>query len=165
MENLVSVEEELDNCETYFGIQKYRFGDRLNLHIEYDPGEYEMIMNCRIPKLTLQPILENSIIHGTELKIGAGNLYIRFACTQDRLIICISDDGVGMDEETLAALNHKLRRGNDSIGSPEEKKGRNCPGECKQSDSFDFWGMSTVCIFILFPGGDGCGDYDSDHVK
>ena len=123
VENLVSVEEELDNCETYFGIQKYRFGDRLNLHIEYDPGEYEMIMNCRIPKLTLQPILENSIIHGTELKIGAGNLYIRFACTQDRLIICISDDGVGMDEETLAALNHKLRRGNDSIGSPEEKRG------------------------------------------
>ena len=36
VENLVSVEEELDNCETYFGIQKYRFGDRLNLHIEYD---------------------------------------------------------------------------------------------------------------------------------
>ena len=123
VENLVSVEEELDNCETYFGIQKYRFGDRLNLHIEYDPKEYEKIMNCRIPKLTLQPILENSIIHGTELKIGAGNLYIRFACTQDRLIICISDDGVGMDEETLAALNRKLGRGNDSFGSSDEKKG------------------------------------------
>ena len=123
VENLVSVEEELDNCETYFGIQKYRFGDRLNLHIEYDSKEYEKIMNCRIPKLTLQPILENSIIHGTELKIGAGNLYIRFACTQDRLIICISDDGVGMDEETLAALNRKLGRGNDSFGSSDEKKG------------------------------------------
>ena len=123
VENLVSVEEELDNCETYFGIQKYRFGDRLNLHIEYDPKEYEKIMNCRIPKLTLQPILENSIIHGTELKIGAGNLYIRFACTQDRLIICISDDGVGMDEETLASLNRKLGRANDSLASSEEKKG------------------------------------------
>ena len=64
VENLVSVEEELDNCETYFGIQKYRFGDRLQLHIDYDIAEYEKIMNCRIPKLTLQPILENSIIHG-----------------------------------------------------------------------------------------------------
>lgn len=123
VENLVSVEEELDNCETYFGIQKYRFGDRLNLHIEYDPAEHEKIMNCRIPKLTLQPILENSIIHGTELKLGAGNLYIRFACTQERLIICVSDDGVGMDEETLAALNRKLGRANDSFGSSEEEKG------------------------------------------
>ena len=52
VENLVSVEEELDNCETYFGIQKYRFGDRLQLHIDYDIAEYEKIMNCRIPKLT-----------------------------------------------------------------------------------------------------------------
>ena len=123
VENLVSVEEELDNCETYFGIQKYRFGDRLKLHIEYDPDEYEKIMNCRIPKLTLQPILENSIIHGTELKLGAGNLYIRFACTEDRLIICVSDDGVGMDEEKLAALNRKLGRANDSLNSSEEEKG------------------------------------------
>lgn len=123
VENLVSVEEELDNCETYFGIQKYRFGDRLNLHIEYEPGEYEKIMNCRIPKLTLQPILENSIIHGTELKLGAGNLYIRFICTEERLIIRISDDGVGMDEETLKKLNRKLGRANDSIGTEDEGKG------------------------------------------
>ena len=105
VENLVSVEEELDNCETYFGIQKYRFGDRLQLHVEYDPDEWEEIMNCRIPKLTLQPILENSIIHGTELKIGEGNLWIRFRRTEKRLVITISDDGVGMDEETLERLN------------------------------------------------------------
>lgn len=123
VENLVSVEEELDNCETYFGIQKYRFGDRLNLHIEYDEMEYENIMNCRIPKLTLQPILENSIIHGTELKLGAGNIYIHFECTQDRLIIRISDDGVGMDEETLEKLNRRLGRVHDSLGAGEEEKG------------------------------------------
>lgn len=123
VENLVSVEEELDNCETYFGIQKYRFGDRLNLHVEYETGEYEKIMNCRIPKLTLQPILENSIIHGTELKIGAGNLYIRFECTEERLVIRISDDGVGMDEETLEKLNRKLGRTTDSLSSGDEGKG------------------------------------------
>ena len=124
VENLVSVEEELDNCETYFGIQKYRFGERLQLHVEYDPDEWEEIMNCRIPKLTLQPILENSIIHGTELKIGEGNLWIRFRRTENRLIITISDDGVGMDEETLERLNAKLNHGVDAITQqPEEKQG------------------------------------------
>lgn len=124
VENLVSVEEELDNCETYFGIQKYRFGDRLQLHVAYDPDEWEEIMNCRIPKLTLQPILENSIIHGTELKIGEGNLWIRFRRTESRLIITISDDGIGMDEETLAQLNRKLNRDVDAITQqPEEKQG------------------------------------------
>ena len=123
VENLVSVEEELDNCETYFGIQKYRFGDRLKLHIQYDAEEYERIMNCRIPKLTLQPILENSIIHGIELKIEGGNLYIRFQCTGDRLIIRISDDGVGMDEMTLARLNQKLGKSTKTIHDEEEKHG------------------------------------------
>lgn len=122
VENLVSVEEELDNCETYFGIQKYRFGDRLQLHIEYEPEEWAQIMNCRIPKLTLQPILENSIIHGTELKIGTGNLYICFSRTQDRLLIRISDDGVGMDEETLTKLNRKLGRSAGPLASQEEEK-------------------------------------------
>ena len=80
VENLVSVEEELDNCETYFGIQKYRFGDRLQL-------------------------------------------YIRFQCTKDRLLIRISDDGVGMDEMTLAKLNQKLGKSTKAIHDNEEKQG------------------------------------------
>ena len=115
VENLVTVEEELDNCETYFRIQKYRFGDRLNLHIKCEEEDVDAVMNCRIPKLTLQPILENSIIHGTELKIGTGNLSIAFERTDKRLIVRISDDGVGMDEETLAALNRRLGKGSGSV--------------------------------------------------
>ena len=102
---------------------EYRFGDRLQLHIDYDIAEYEKIMSCRIPKLTLQPILENSIIHGVELKVGGGNLYIRFCCTKDRLIIRISDDGVGMDERTLAKLNQKLGKSTQTLHDEEEKQG------------------------------------------
>ena len=124
VENLVSVEEELDNCETYFLIQKYRFGNRLQLHILYEEESKESIMNCKIPKLTLQPVLENSIIHGTELKIGTGNLTIQFEQTDTRLIIRISDDGVGMDEPTLAKLNRKLGGGGRALtDNSEEKKG------------------------------------------
>ena len=124
VENLVSVEEELDNCETYFLIQKYRFGSRLQLHILYEEENRESIMNCKIPKLTLQPILENSIIHGTELKIGTGNLTIQFEQTDKRLIIRISDDGVGMDEQTLAKLSRQLGGGGKALtASQEEKKG------------------------------------------
>lgn len=120
VENLVSVEEELDNCETYFHIQKYRFGDRLQLHVDCEAEDWEEIRNCRMPKLTLQPILENSIIHGTELKIGTGNLRIQFERTENRLIIRISDDGVGMDEDTLAKLNRRLGRERNSIAWQDE---------------------------------------------
>lgn len=109
VENLVSVEEELENCKTYFTIQKYRFGNRINLKIEYDEDEWGEISRYRMPKLTLQPLLENSIIHGTELKLGTSTLTIHFQCTMKRLIIRVSDDGVGMDERQLWKLNEKLR--------------------------------------------------------
>lgn len=123
VENLVTVEEELQNCETYFRIQKYRFGDRLKLHIECEKEEWEEITNCKIPKLTLQPILENSIIHGTELKVGTGNLKIVFERTEKRLIIRISDDGVGMDGDALARLNNKLRCNRNDNYMAEGQKG------------------------------------------
>ena len=124
VENLVSVEEELENCKTYFRIQQYRFGDRLQFHIDYDEEEWEEIIHCRIPKLTLQPILENSIIHGTELKIGTGNLKIQFERTEKRLIIRICDDGMGMDENTLWELNKKLRKDSSTVSFQQsETKG------------------------------------------
>ena len=111
VENLVSVEEELQNCETYFHIQQYRFGDRLQLAVKCAPEDREELYRCRLPKLTLQPILENSIIHGTEVKVGVGHLTIELQKTGRRLLIQVSDDGVGMDEETLAKLTSRLGRG------------------------------------------------------
>lgn len=122
VENLVSVEEELQNCETYFGIQKYRFEDRLKLEIKCADEDKREIYRCRLPKLTMQPILENSIIHGTELKVGTGHLTIFLERTEKRLLIRISDDGIGMDEEMLAKINSRLGRGSMSIASQDQEE-------------------------------------------
>lgn len=115
VENLVSVEEELQNCETYFHIQQYRFGPRLELKIEYNTDDRDEIFACRLPKLTMQPILENSIIHGTECKIGTGHLTIHLERTRQRLAIRISDDGVGMDEAALININERLARSGKAL--------------------------------------------------
>lgn len=113
-ENLVTVEEELDNCRTYFKIQQYRFGSRLRMDIRIDPEDERELLGCLIPKLTLQPILENSIIHGIELKLGEGHIQIDVSRSQRRLLISVKDDGVGMGPEVLRQLNEKL-------GSKEEE--------------------------------------------
>lgn len=125
VENLVSVEEELQNCETYFKIQRYRFGDRLHLSVEYDPEEKDEIFCCRIPKLTMQPILENSIIHGTECKVDGGHLKIVLEKSGGRLLIRISDDGVGMSPQKLADMNERLQKsaGAFAAGESEAKGG------------------------------------------
>lgn len=107
VENLVSVTEELENIETYFAIQQFRFGDRLRLEIDDpEPG----IQNCQIPKLTMQPLVENAIIHGLERKIGIGVVSVRLTLTEKRLIVRISDNGVGMEPETLHQLQKELCR-------------------------------------------------------
>ncbi len=123
VENLVSVEEEIENCLGYFSIQQYRFADRIQLTVECDKDDQEEIYRCRLPKLTLQPLLENSIVHGVEVKMGKGHLTIKLEKTKKRLIISVSDDGAGMDEETLAKLNAKLRNPYALPREQEEKRG------------------------------------------
>ena len=107
-ENLVTIEDEIDNCRTYFKIQQYRFGERISLKINLEDEELGAYM---IPKLTLQPILENSIIHGTEMKIGNGTTTIDIKKEDDIIVIEVGDDGVGMDEDALERLNRRLDSG------------------------------------------------------
>ncbi len=121
VENLVTVEEELDNCRTYFKIQQYRFGERIQLRIEIDQEEIDEINHYLIPKLTLQPILENSIIHGTELKIGTGLTRIHIERTLSRLVIRVKDNGVGMSESTLEKLNQSLNSANFHLANANQE--------------------------------------------
>lgn len=91
------------------GIFNNPFEERINLEIEYDK-EDEFLLRCLLPKLTLQPVVENSIIHGIERKIGSGTIKIVLKCTEKRLIIEINDDGVGMRPEVLEKLNNQLNQ-------------------------------------------------------
>jgi two-component system sensor histidine kinase YesM len=122
MEHLVTLEDELANIENYYIIQQYRFGERLNLSIEYDGEDRAEMLKCRLPKLTLQPIVENSIFHGIERKMGKGNVCIKIETTPKRLIITVSDDGLGMEEERLRELNEKLNTQSFDYVRPNDEK-------------------------------------------
>ena len=93
------------------------------MEVQCDPEEWDEVRRCRLPKLTLQPILENAIIHGTELKLGVGKLVIHLERTQKRLLIRVSDNGVGMDEKTLAKLNSRLGKNALGVQKEEQRKG------------------------------------------
>jgi two-component system sensor histidine kinase YesM len=108
VENLVSLQQELENTKNYFFIQQFRFGNRIKLHISFDGEQEHEVLQYRIPKLTLQPIVENCIVHGLECKVGEGNLFIRIETTQSRLFITVRDDGVGMQENVLQQMQSKL---------------------------------------------------------
>ncbi len=109
VEHLVTLQEELRNVENYFIIQQFRFEDRLSIDIKIDSEDENELLVAKIPKLTLQPIVENSIYHGLEQKLGPGIVHIKVEATKDRLIVTISDNGLGISEDKVAKLNHKLR--------------------------------------------------------
>ncbi|WP_237660554.1 sensor histidine kinase [Tepidanaerobacter sp. GT38] len=121
--NLVTLEDELSNIEDYYYIQQYRFGERLSLSIEIDSENKDEVLKYQLPKLTLQPIVENAIFHGIEKKMGKGHVRIKVETTPKRLIITVSDDGIGMKEERLMELNEKLNvQSFEYVKSDDEKK-------------------------------------------
>lgn len=108
VDHLVTLEEEIDNVENYFKIQYYRFGEKLKIRLNYP--EDEEVFLLELPKLTIQPFVENAIYHGLERKIKGGIVEVKIETTSNKLLITISDDGVGMPEETVSKINSYLEK-------------------------------------------------------
>ena len=100
----VMIREEVELVEHYLKIQQYRFEERIQYHVHVQEGLEKL---CILP-LILQPIVENSIIHGLESKEGIGTIDINIYSKSDKTVICISDDGMGMNKEKLNELHRKL---------------------------------------------------------
>lgn len=119
--NLVTLEDELENIENYFKIQQYRFGDKLKMKVDF-PEDYGRVCQCKLPKLTLQPAIENAIFHGLESKASGGTITITINTTEKCLLLSIYDDGIGMSEEKLKEINERLKNPVD-IAKDGNKKG------------------------------------------
>ncbi|WP_248930585.1 sensor histidine kinase [Paenibacillus hamazuiensis] len=118
-EELTTLQQELDHVQNYLHIQKQRFTSRISTYIFLEPG----VESCAIPKLTLQPIVENAFIHGLDKKTGAWEIHITVKHTAEGIFILIEDNGVGIPPERLLQLQHQLetqiepfRAGNERIG-------------------------------------------------
>lgn len=115
-----TLEDELKNAENYLKIQQFRFGN--HFHVETQVDDPTQMLNILIPRLTLQPIIENSIHHGLESLPGGGTIRIHaYFSAPNRLVIRVEDNGIGIDPEALKDLNLKLIqssivRDNGSIG-------------------------------------------------
>ena len=122
MDQLATLDEELGHVRDYFYIQKYRFEERLNLQIE-DWGDVEDPSIFYVPRLTLQPLVENAIYHGLEERDKRGTVTISLEQTSEHLIIHVIDDGLGMEPERLKQLNARLRNVFAGQDRSEKKQG------------------------------------------
>lgn len=95
----VSIDEELKNVDSYVQIEKARFKDRLNVIYDIDPK-----INCKLPPLIIQPLVENAIQHGVLNKIEGGTVIISAKTLEDYVKISVIDDGIGINEKKLKNL-------------------------------------------------------------
>lgn len=110
---------EIEHTEIYVQLQNMRFADGIDLLIDI-PDD---LLDISIPKLTLQPIVENSILHGImEKPCKTGQIVITAWQEERYLYIMISDDGVGMSDETLATI---LSENTTPTTQTEPRKGTN----------------------------------------
>ena len=100
-DDFVTLNDEITNITNYLKIQKFRYGDRLGVCIGISPDIGQII----VPKLILQPIVENSIVHGLEEKLEDGHIKISGKLENGDVVIMICDDGVGMEKEKADHLN------------------------------------------------------------
>lgn len=102
----ITLQEEIESIEKYIKLQNYRYDDKI--YFEYDIGEN--MLKCLVPPLILQPIVENAIFHGIEPVEEGGMIAIGAIQEGDKLIIEISDDGVGMTAERLMYIKSKCSK-------------------------------------------------------
>ena len=111
---IITVKEELKHVKNYLFIQHFRYSDLFDYTIDCD----EEILDCLIPKMSLQPLVENAIYHGLKYKESKGMLTVTGYRKNGNAVIEIADDGVGMDEETLEHIfeKHKVNYRSNGVG-------------------------------------------------
>lgn len=108
----VTLNDEVEVVKGYFHIQKIRFSERIQFVYRVD----EKCLQMPIPRLTLQPLVENAFIHGIEEREEGGVISIRIFDTDDAVVVEVIDDGVGMPEETIRQILSLTERNDEHVG-------------------------------------------------
>ncbi|MDO4274698.1 MAG: sensor histidine kinase [Eubacteriales bacterium] len=114
---MITVADELHILECYLHLQSFRYGGTIQVKYQVEKDAE----SCLLPRLLLQPLVENSILHGIDLKKEEGCITIRAAVKDGMLYIDVSDNGRGMTEEQIEGLlNSKAKKtsGLSAIGIP-----------------------------------------------
>lgn len=102
----VALKEEVDIVKSYIQIQQIRFSNRFS--VEYDLSDEAL--GYKVPKMILQPVVENAIYHGLEPMLEKGELVVSGYVDDSGLVLCVRDNGIGIEESALEELRGKLDR-------------------------------------------------------
>ncbi|WP_246031478.1 sensor histidine kinase [Salibacterium salarium] len=100
LEKSVTLKDEIEVVQSYFHIQQTRFQGRIHFSVEIEETE----LNRRVPRLILQPLVENAFIHGVESLEEGGTISLRVYQQQKYTIVEVEDNGIGMEKEQIQGI-------------------------------------------------------------
>lgn len=104
--SMVPIEKEIDYVKRYVALQQMRFEQELLFEYEADSRAAEI----KIPKMTIQPLIENAITHGHLLKKTGGAIQLKLRLTDERLHIVVRDNGVPVSSETVRKVDERVEQ-------------------------------------------------------
>ena len=158
---LIPIEKELQHAEAYLQIQKYRYKNQFTYHFTVD----ESCLHCLCNKITLQPIIENAIVHGLDLMVDSGHIEITVKPDGGDILLIVADDGIGMEPEQVAALLQNEPSDRTGIGIKNVNDRLRIyfgPGYGLSIESAPYAG-TTVTIRTPRVPEDREGEYDKTH--
>lgn len=110
--DLIPISREIEHAQNYLEIQQYRYKNQFTYTFDVDPECLDYYCN----KITLQPIIENAIIHGLDLLVEEGRINVRVHQEGDDILFCVEDNGVGMSPEQAVAILNEDSHDRTGIG-------------------------------------------------
>lgn len=148
--DVITVEEELQHLRSYLEIQKFRFEELFDFEIDVPPE----LLKYTMPKLTLQPLVENSIQHGFEGIGYMGGIRISAFLELERMVFYVADNGIGISAERLASFTYERESGGIHGESPQTGERRGL-GVCNVADRIRIGYGSQYGLFICSAPGMG----------
>ncbi len=123
-DRLITIEEEFTYIDNYILILKKRFEDRITL----EKNIQSEVMDIKIPRLLIQPLIENAVYHGLERSRNKGVIKLNAQISGDEVLIEVVDNGLGIEKDELEIINDKLSMDNETYFRSMESNGKKSIG-------------------------------------
>ena len=158
---IVTLQDEIDYSNRYISLQLMRFKLPLQTEWQIEPEAAQ----CKIPKMILQPLIENSFTHGRILMVPEGRIEVRAQLREGSLVLIVSDNGLGSDAERIRQLNQELSTLRSSILERKNRNGTPMPHQHAVAEEAygtgNNIGLNNVYSRLLLNYGTCCNMYCS----
>ncbi len=152
-EQFIFLEEEMQIVDFYLSLQNSRFGEKIEYAISYE-GEEAAYRHFKVPRLSIEPIVENAVCHGLEPKEDKGKISVSVCRKKEVLNICIEDDGVGFDSDKLTEKSEDKNHSHVGLWNTNKMIQNLCGVEYGLKVTSEIGKGTLVSILLPVKGGD-----------